>query len=200
MPDLQSEGNQGKANRGRERMDTHLEFLELSALVPAAFPLFFMRLMATRRVFAYSGREPTTDCMVDMGVLGGSGPCQLQRQTVPKEPSPKALMGVKERIEAAGGRRVGQCGRRNGTESGEMDGLLCAFLPFLVTLTVMKSLRPIFILRSLKNCDCVLGCFLISGSWRSSGKPVRDLSSSLPLNNVVPSSSRQKQKTPKTSR
>ena len=36
-------------------------------------------------------------------------------------------MGVKERIEAAGGRRVGQCGRRNRTESKEMDGLLCAF-------------------------------------------------------------------------
>jgi hypothetical protein len=53
-------------------------------------------------MFAYSGRAPTTACMVDMGVLGGSGPCQSQSQTVPKEPSPKALTGVKERIEAAG--------------------------------------------------------------------------------------------------
>ena len=44
MPDLRSEGNQGRANRGRERMDTHLESLELSALVPAAFPLFFHAL------------------------------------------------------------------------------------------------------------------------------------------------------------
>ena len=59
-----------------------------------------MRLTATRRVFAYSGREPTTDCMVDMGVLGGNAPCQSQSQTVAKEPSPSTLMGMKERIEA----------------------------------------------------------------------------------------------------
>ena len=92
-----------------------------------------MRLTATRRVFAYSGREPTTDCMVDMGVLGGNAPCQSQSQTVPKDPSPKALMGVKERIEAAG---KGQCGRGNGRESGEMDGLLCAF-PYRTPVGVM---------------------------------------------------------------
>ena len=126
MPDLQSEGNQGKANRGRERMDTHLEFLELSALVPAAFPLFFMRLMATRRIFAYSGHEPTTDCMVDMGVLGGSGPCQSQSQTVPKEPSPKALTGVKERIEAAGEEGLVK-ERDNGAESGRRTNCFVHF-------------------------------------------------------------------------
>ena len=62
--------------------------------------LLLMRLTATRRLLAYSGRVPTMDCIVDMGVLGGRGPCQSQSQTVAKEPSPKALMGVKERIEA----------------------------------------------------------------------------------------------------
>ena len=36
----------------------------------------------------------------DAVLLGGSGPCQSQSQTVPKEPSPKALMGVNERTEA----------------------------------------------------------------------------------------------------
>jgi len=94
--------------------------------------------------------------MVNMGILGGSSPCQLQSQTVPKEPSPKALIGAKECIKAAGGRRVGQCGRRNRTESKEMDGLLCAFPLFLVTLTVVKSLRPIFVLQSSKTVTVCL--------------------------------------------
>ena len=70
--------------------------------------------------------------------------------------------------------------------SGNLD---CREIP-------QTDLRP----AELKNCDCVLGCFLISGSWRSSGKPARDLSSSLPLNNAVLSLSWQKQNTPKTSR
>ena len=59
-----------------------------------------MRLTATRRIFAYSGRVPAADCIAAIGVLGGRGPCQSQSQTVPKEPSPTALMGVKERLEA----------------------------------------------------------------------------------------------------
>jgi hypothetical protein len=59
-----------------------------------------MRLTATSCIFAYSGRVPTTDCIFDTGLLGGSAPCQSQSQTVPKEPSPKALTGVNERTEA----------------------------------------------------------------------------------------------------
>ena len=54
-----------------------------------------------------------------------------------------------------------------------------------MTLTVLKSLKPIFVRRSLKNCDCVRVCLLISRSWRSSGTPARDLSSSAPLSNVA---------------
>jgi hypothetical protein len=42
------------------------------------------------------------DCMVDTGVLEGNAPCQSQSQTVPKEPSPNPLMGVKERTETGG--------------------------------------------------------------------------------------------------
>ena len=68
--------------------------------------LFFMRLTATRRIFAYSGRVPATDCIAAIGVLGGRGPCQSQSQTVPKEPSPTALMGVNERFEAVGDGRL----------------------------------------------------------------------------------------------
>src|SRR6266581_7518629 len=107
MPDLRTEpeiirDGEGRTEeeRGWAHTSSSLSLLH-SSQPPSHF--FFMRLTATRRVFAYSGREPTTDCMVDMGVLGGSGPCQSQSQTVPKEPSPKALTGVKERIEAAGG-------------------------------------------------------------------------------------------------
>ncbi len=66
--------------------------------------LFFMRLTATRCIFAYSGFVRATDCIADIGVLAGRGPCQSQSQTVPKEPSPTALMGVNERVEAAGDR------------------------------------------------------------------------------------------------
>src|SRR5258708_7099267 len=78
------------------RTSSSLSFLHSSQ--PSHF--LFMRLTATRCIFAYSGRAPTTDCIFDTGLLGGSAPCQSQSQTVPKEPSPKALMGVKERTEA----------------------------------------------------------------------------------------------------
>ena len=57
--------------------------------------------------------------------------------------------------------------------------------PLPMTLTVLKSLKPIFVRRSLKNWDCVRVCLLISRSWRSSGTPMSDLSSSAPLYNAV---------------
>jgi len=86
-------------------------------------------------------------------------------------------------------------------ETAQGQKLTSPNAPFPMTLTVLKSLKPIFVLRSLKNCDCVRVCFLISRSWRSSGTPTRDLSSSAPLNNVAPSSSsRQKVNAPKTSK
>ena len=58
-----------------------------------------------RRIFAYSSQVLVMDCIGAIGVLGvgpGRGPCQSQSQTVPKEPSPMSLMGVKERFEALG--------------------------------------------------------------------------------------------------
>ena len=70
-----------------------------------------MRLTATSCIFAYSGRVPTTDCIFDTGLLGGSAPCQSQSQTVPKEPSPKALTGVKERTEAVRKSEEVECGQ-----------------------------------------------------------------------------------------
>ena len=82
----------------RARTSSSLSFLHSSQ--PSHF--LFMHLTATRRIFAYSGRVPTTVCIADTGVLGGRGPCQSQSQTVPKDPSPKALMGVKERTDAVG--------------------------------------------------------------------------------------------------
>src|SRR5487761_1447793 len=54
-----------------------------------------------------------------------------------------------------------------------------------MTLTVLKSRKPIFVLRSLKNCDCVRICLLISRSRRSSGTPASDLSSSAPLHSAT---------------
>ena len=53
--------------------------------------------------------------------------------------------------------------------------------PLPITLTVLKSRKPIFVRRSLKNCDWVRVCLLISRIRRSSGTPARDLSSSAPL-------------------
>src|SRR5229473_4571312 len=53
--------------------------------------------------------------------------------------------------------------------------------PLPMTLTVLKSRSPIFVRRSLKNCDWVRVCLLISRIRRSSGTPARDLSSSAPL-------------------
>ena len=94
--------------------------------------------------------------------------------------------------------------REQGTEGGEDEEktkataqgpkLTSPNAPFPMTLTVLKSLKPIFVLRSLKNCDCVRVCFLISRNWRSSGTPARDLSSSAPLNNAAPSSPSQSKK------
>lgn len=57
--------------------------------------------------------------------------------------------------------------------------------PLPMTLTVLKSLKPIFVRRSLKNCDCVRICLLISRSRRSSGTPASDLSSSAPLHSTT---------------
>jgi hypothetical protein len=78
-----------------------------------------MRLTATRRIFAYSGLAPTTDCIVETGVLGGRGPCQSQSKTVPKDPSPKVLIGVNERKEAVrrGGLGLIKGGEEGGTNS-----------------------------------------------------------------------------------
>jgi hypothetical protein len=57
--------------------------------------------------------------------------------------------------------------------------------PLPITLTVLKSRKPIFVRRSLKNCDWVRVCLLISRIRRSSGKPARDLSSSAPLEHTA---------------
>jgi len=108
-------------------------------------------------MFAYSGRVPTTDCMVDMGVLGGRGPCQSQRKTVPKEPSPKDLMGVKERIEAVGKERlVNVRGKRDG--AGERDELLCAF-PYRTPVEVMLKAG----IASAVKCSFGAGMVLVLG-------------------------------------
>jgi hypothetical protein len=61
--------------------------------------------------------------------------------------------------------------------------------PLPITLTVLKSRKPIFVRRSLKNCDCVRVCLLISRIPRSSVTPARDLSSSAPLQSIICSSS-----------
>ena len=53
--------------------------------------------------------------------------------------------------------------------------------PLPITLTVLKSRKPIFVRRSLRNCDCVRVCLLTSRARRSSGIPARDFSSSAPL-------------------
>lgn len=57
--------------------------------------------------------------------------------------------------------------------------------PLPITLTVLKSRKPIFVRRSLKNCDWVRVCLLISRIRRSSGTPARDLSSSAPLQHTT---------------
>ena len=44
MPDSWRKANVMRGGRTEKRMGTHFEFLELSALVPAAFPLFFHAL------------------------------------------------------------------------------------------------------------------------------------------------------------
>ena len=102
MPDLRTESKVIREGRTEEERGWARTLSSLSLLHSSQPPshLFFMRLTATRRIFAYSGREPTTVCIVDMGVLGGSGPCQSQSQTVLKAPLLKAWMGVKERSEA----------------------------------------------------------------------------------------------------
>jgi hypothetical protein len=61
---------------------------------------FFMRLTATKRRPAYSGRALALRCMADSGVFGGSGPCQSQSSTVPNEPSPTFLIGVYSLMDA----------------------------------------------------------------------------------------------------
>lgn len=64
--------------------------------------LFFILFTATRRFPAHSGRAPPPHCIGERGVLGGRSPCQSQRRTVPKEPSPSILIGVYERCEPVG--------------------------------------------------------------------------------------------------
>lgn len=61
----------------------------------------FMRLSATRRRPAHSGRTRGLHCMGERGVLGGRSECQSQSHTVPNEPSPTFLRVVQERWEPA---------------------------------------------------------------------------------------------------
>src|SRR5712675_268668 len=89
--------------RENGQTSSSLSFLHSSQL-PVSF--LFMRLTVTRRIFAYSGRVPTTDRIAEIDGLGGSGPCQPQSQTVLKEPSPSVLMGVKGCTEAVREREV----------------------------------------------------------------------------------------------
>jgi hypothetical protein len=72
----------------------------------------------------------TTLAITLYGRHGGIGWQQLMpiaEPEGPREPSPKALMGVKEHIEAVGERRVVNMGRGMGQSLGEMDRPLCEF-------------------------------------------------------------------------
>ena len=76
---------------------------------------------------------------------------------------------------------------RGGNQLGSVEQLMLTSpnAPLPITLTVLKSRKPIFVRRSLKNCDCVRVCLLISRIRRSSGTPARDLSSSAPLQHTT---------------
>jgi hypothetical protein len=78
-----------------------------------------------------------------------------------------------------------EVGEKNQLGSVEQSMLTSPNAPLPITLTVLKSRKPIFVRRSLKNCDCVRVCLLISRIRRSSGTPARDLSSSAPLRHAI---------------